>query len=57
LKSLAQILFDRSVAPDSMWFSAQYYLAIVHNLSGNRQIDWKITEQFSKVEFQVFPIS
>ena len=31
-----------------MWFLAQNYLAQVHNLSANRQINWKIPEQVSR---------
>jgi hypothetical protein len=47
LKSSAQVLFDRSGAPDTMWFLALDYLAYVHNLSANRQIKWKIPERLS----------
>jgi hypothetical protein len=39
LKSHAQVLLDRTGAPDSMWFFAQDYLAHVHNLCANRQIN------------------
>jgi hypothetical protein len=39
LKSHAQILLHRTVAPDSMWFLVQDYLEHVHNLSANRQVD------------------
>ena len=31
-----------------MWFLAQDYLAHVHNLSANRQINWKIPEQVTR---------
>ena len=48
LKSHAQVLLDRTGAPDTMWFLAQDYLAHVHNLSANRQINWKIPEQVSR---------
>jgi len=48
LKSHAQVLLDRTGAPDSMWFLAQDYLAHVHNLSANRQINWKIPQQVSR---------
>jgi hypothetical protein len=48
LKSHGQILLDRTGAPDTMWSLAQDYLANVHNLSSNRQIDWKKPEQVSK---------
>jgi hypothetical protein len=37
----------RTGAPVSMWFLAQDNLGYVHNLSTNRQIDWKISEQVS----------
>jgi hypothetical protein len=45
LKSHAQVLLDRSGAPDSMWFLAQDYLVHIHNPSANCQINWKIPEQ------------
>jgi len=48
LKSHAQVLLDRTGAPDSMWFLAQDYLAHVHNLSANRQINWQIPQQVSR---------
>jgi hypothetical protein len=48
LKSHAQVLLDRTGAPDSMWFLAQDYLAHVHNLSANRQLNWKMPQQLSK---------
>jgi len=57
LKSYAQVLLDRSGAPDTMWFLAQDYLAHVHNLSANRQINWKIPEQVSRGDHQISPIS
>jgi hypothetical protein len=47
-KPHAQVLLDRTGAPDSMWFLAQDYLVHVHNLSANRQINWQITQQLSK---------
>jgi hypothetical protein len=37
LNSYAQVLLDRTGAPDSD-----------HNISANRQVDWKISEQVSK---------
>jgi hypothetical protein len=40
LKSHAQVLLDRTGAPDSMWFLAQNSIAHVRNLSANRQINW-----------------
>jgi hypothetical protein len=48
LKSYAQVLLDRTGAPDNLWFLAQDYLAHVHNLSANRQVNWKIPEQVSR---------
>jgi hypothetical protein len=44
LRSHAQVLLDITSIQDSIWFLAQDYLAQVHNLSTNRQIDWKIPE-------------
>jgi hypothetical protein len=41
LKSHAQVLLDRTGAPDNLCFLAQDYLSHVHNLSANRQINWK----------------
>jgi hypothetical protein len=48
LKSHAQVLLERTGAPDNLWFLAQDYLAHVHNLSENRQLNWKIPEQVSR---------
>jgi hypothetical protein len=48
LKSHAQVLLDRTGAPDNLRFLAQDYLAHVHNLSANRQLNWKIPEKVSK---------
>jgi hypothetical protein len=48
LKSHAQVLLDRTGAPDNLWFLAQDYLSHVHNLSSNRQLKWKIPEQVSR---------
>jgi hypothetical protein len=45
LKSHAQVLLARTSAPDNLWFLSQDYLAHVHNLSANRQLNWKIPEQ------------
>jgi hypothetical protein len=47
LKSHAQVLLDRTGTPDTMWFLEQDYLAHMHNLSPNCQINWKIPEQVS----------
>jgi hypothetical protein len=57
LKSHTQVLLDRTGAPDNLWFLAQDYLAHVHNLSANRQINWKIPEQVSRGGHQTYPIS
>jgi hypothetical protein len=43
LKPHAQVLLDRTGAPDNLWFLVQDYLANVHNLSANRQLNWKIS--------------
>jgi hypothetical protein len=48
VKSHAQVLSDRTGAPDSIWFLSQDYLAHVRNLSANRKIEWKIPEQISR---------
>jgi hypothetical protein len=48
LKSHDQVLLDRTGAPDSVCFLAQYYLAHDHNLSTNRQINWQIPKQVSR---------
>jgi hypothetical protein len=48
LKSHAQVLLDRIDAPDNLWLLAQDYLAHVHNLSANRQLNWKISGQVSR---------
>jgi hypothetical protein len=48
LKSHAQVLLDRTGAPDNLWFLAQDNLSHVHNLSKNRQLNWKIPEQVSR---------
>jgi hypothetical protein len=48
LQSHAQVRLDRTGAPDNLWFLSQDYLAHVHNLSANRQLNWKIPEQVSK---------
>jgi hypothetical protein len=39
LNSHAQVLLDRTGAPYNQWFLAQDYLAHVHNLSANRQLN------------------
>ena len=48
LKSHVQVLLDRTGAPNTMWFLAQNYQAQVHNLSANRQLNWKIPEKVSR---------
>jgi hypothetical protein len=58
LKSHAQVLLDRTGAPNSTWFLAQDYLAHVHNVSANLQLNSKIPEQVSNGGgHQKFPIS
>jgi hypothetical protein len=58
LKSHAQVLLDRIGAPDNPWFLPQDYLSHVHNLSANRQVNWKIPEQVSWGGVQqTYPIS
>jgi hypothetical protein len=60
LKSHAQVLLDRTGAPDCPWFLAQDYLAHVHSLFPNRQLNWKIPEQVSRGKrggHQTYPIS
>jgi hypothetical protein len=48
LKSHAQVLLDRTGARNSTCFLAQDYLAHVHNVSANRQLNWKIPKQVSR---------
>jgi hypothetical protein len=55
LKSHAQVLLDRTGAADNLWFLAKDYLANVHNLSANRQLNWKITEQVSGEDTRHIP--
>jgi hypothetical protein len=59
LKLHAQVLLDSTGAPDNLWFLVQDYLAHVHNLSTNRQLNWKILEQVSRESrgHQTYPIS
>jgi hypothetical protein len=47
LKSHAQVLLDRTGAPDNLWFLAQDYLSHALNQSTNRQLNWKIPERVS----------
>jgi hypothetical protein len=49
LKLHSQVLLDRTGAPDNLWFLPQGYLSHVHKLSANRQLNWKIPEQVSRV--------
>jgi hypothetical protein len=48
LKSHAQVLLDRTGAPDNLCSLAHDYLEYVHNLSANHQRTWKILKQVSK---------
>ena len=60
LNSHAQVLSDRTGAPNNMWFLAQNYLVQLHNLRANRQLNWKIPEQVSRGGgggHQTFPTS
>jgi hypothetical protein len=57
LKSHAQVLLDRTGAPDNLWFLAQDYLSHTHNLSSNRQFNLKIPEQISRRRHQTYPTS
>jgi hypothetical protein len=58
LKSHVQVLLDRTGTPDNLWFLAQEYLAHVHNLRENNQLNWKITKQVSRGGVQhTYPIS
>jgi hypothetical protein len=56
LKSHAQVLLDRTGAPDNLWFLAQDYASHIHNPSANRQLNWKISEQISRGGHQTYPI-
>jgi hypothetical protein len=47
LKSHSQLLLDRTGASNYLSFLAQDFLSHVHNLSANRQLNWKISEQVS----------
>jgi hypothetical protein len=49
-KSHVQVLLDRTGSPDNLWFLAQDYLSHVHILSADRQLNWKMPEQVSRVE-------
>jgi hypothetical protein len=56
LKSHTQVLLDRTGASDNLWFWEK--LANVHNLSANRQVNWKIPEQVSRGGgHQMYPLS
>jgi hypothetical protein len=48
LKSHAQVLIDRTGAPNSLMFLTLDYLKCVQNLSANLQINRIISEQVSK---------
>jgi hypothetical protein len=45
-KSHAQVLLDRTGAPDDLWFLAQDYLARVHNISANCQVNCKYQNRY-----------
>jgi hypothetical protein len=60
LKSHAQVLLDRTGAPDNLWFLAQDYSVHVYNLSANRHLNRKIPKQVSsgaRRRHQTYPIS
>jgi hypothetical protein len=48
LKSHAQVLLDRTGAPDNLWFLAQDYLSHVHDLSTNRQLNGKYQNRYQR---------
>jgi hypothetical protein len=48
LKSYAQVLLDRTDAPDNLCFLAQDYLKNVHDLIENHHLNRKISEQVSR---------
>jgi hypothetical protein len=48
LKSHVKVLLDRTVEQDNLWFLAHNYLSHIHNLSENRQLNLKRTEQVSR---------
>jgi hypothetical protein len=55
LKSHAQVLLDRTGAPDNLWFLAQNYIAYVHNLSVNLHI--RTGNKKRGGGYQTYPIS
>jgi hypothetical protein len=57
LKSHAQVLLDRTGAPNNLWFLGQDYLAHVHNPSPHCQLNSKIPEQVSRGGHQTYPVS
>jgi hypothetical protein len=48
VKSDAQVLLDRTGAPDNLEFLAQDCLLHVHNLIADHQLNWKIPDQVSR---------
>jgi hypothetical protein len=56
LKLHTQVPLDRTGAPDNISFLAQDYLAYIHNLSTNRQLNLKILEQVSRGGHQTYAI-
>jgi hypothetical protein len=50
-------IYEADQDVDNLWFLAQDYLAHVHNLSVNRQLNWKIPEQVSRGGHPTYPIS
>jgi hypothetical protein len=48
LNSHAQVLLDRTGAPDNLWFLLLNYSSHAHDLSTNRQLNLEIPEQVSR---------
>ena len=42
-----RVLLDRTGAPDNLCFLTQDYMAHVHNLSANLQLNWNMPKQVS----------
>jgi hypothetical protein len=45
-KSHAEVRLDRAGATDKIWFIGQYYLAHLHKLSVDLQLNWKYQNRF-----------
>jgi hypothetical protein len=55
LKSHAQVLLNRTGAPDDQWFQAQDCLSHIHNIIAYCQLKWKIPEQVSRGDTRHVP--